>query len=504
MTDTNDDRHALSALLRTDLLAFLERAFRDIDPRNRLLIVDYVELLTEALHDVAAERNRRLIINLPPRHLKSVLASIVFPAWLLGRDPRLRIAVVSHGQGLARDLALRTLRLVTSDWYADIFPETRLRSDRAGAMDFETTEGGGRYAASLDTGVTGRGFDVIIVDDPLSAHDARSAAERERVKEAYDGMIASRLDDPGRGAIIVVHQRLHEDDLTGHLLPKGGWRHISLPLVAEEEAKYRIGSRIWTRQVGEPLVPALYSPDEIRKIRAERGEAIFATQYQQNPMASQGELLHSDHIGYFDELPAAARRITLSFDTAVKVSESASYTVCLVIGSDGYHHYVIDVMRQRLDPVQARDAAVRLTQYHKPGVILIEDASSGPGLARMLSERGHRSELRPTRGRDKEERFQTHLHMFVEGRVFVKRNEPWTVDLVNEWMRFPFGRHDDQVDAMSQYLDWFAERSRINVIAGGASSFEDRLARRMLGPPLRKGEHPMRRRNGARLPRGWF
>jgi hypothetical protein len=152
MTDTNDDRHALSALLRTDLLAFLERAFRDIDPRNRLLIVDYVELLTEALHDVAAERNRRLIINLPPRHLKSVLASIVFPAWLLGRDPRLRIAVVSHGQGLARDLALRTLRLVTSDWYADIFPETRLRPDRAGAMDFETREGGGRYAASLDTG----------------------------------------------------------------------------------------------------------------------------------------------------------------------------------------------------------------------------------------------------------------------------------------------------------------------------------------------------------------
>jgi hypothetical protein len=119
-------------------------------------------------------------------------------------------------------------------------------------------------------------------------------------------MIASRLDDPGRGAIIVEHQRLHEDDLTGHLLPKGGWRHISLPLVAEEEANYRIGSRIWTRQVGEPLVPALYPPDDIRKIRADRGEAIFATQYQQNPMASQGELLQSKHIRYFDELPAAA------------------------------------------------------------------------------------------------------------------------------------------------------------------------------------------------------
>jgi predicted phage terminase large subunit-like protein len=241
--------------------------------------------------------------------------------------------------------------------------------------------------------------------------------------------------------------------------------------------------------------------DEIRKIRAERGEAIFVTQYQQNPMASQGELPQSEHIRYFDELPAAARRITLSFDTAVKVSESASYTVCLVIGSDPYRHYVIYVMRQRLDPVQARDAALRLIQHYKPGAILIEDASSGPGLARMLSERGHRSELRPTRGRDKEERFQAHLYMFVEGRVLVKRNESWTADLVNEWMRFPFGRYDDQVDAMS---DWSAEKPMNTAIFGARPSFEDSVARRMLGPPLRKGEHPMRPRNGARPPRGRF
>jgi len=391
-------RAEYEALLRHDFASFAARCFHDLNPQAELAMNWHLEVIAAKLTAVREGKIRRLIINLPPRHLKSVLASIVFPAWLLGRDPRLRIAVVSHGQGLARDLALRTLRLVTSDWYADIFPETRLRPDQAGAMDFETSGGGGRYAASLDTGVTGRGFDVIIVDDPLSAHDARSAAGRERVKEAYDGMIASRLDDPRRGAIIVVHQRLHEDDLTGHLQPKGGWRHISLPLVAEEEANYRIGSRIWTRQVGEPLVPALYPPDDIRKIRADRGEAIFATQYQQNPMASQGELLQSEHIRYFDELPAAARRITLSFDTAVKVSESASYTVCLVIGSDGYRHYVIDVMRQRLDPVQARDAAVRLTQHYKPGVILIEDASSGPGLARMLRERaplGAEADARP-------------------------------------------------------------------------------------------------------------
>ena len=242
MNDSAAARRVLRAALATDLVAFLERAFREIDPRNTLLLHPYVEFLCAELMQVASGDERRLILNLPPRHLKSNLASVAFPAFLLGRDPHRRIAVVSHSQSIARDLALRCHRTVSSHWYQEVFPQTSLRADRNSAIDFETTAGGGRYAASFDTGITGRGFDVIIVDDPLSAHDARSAAERERVKETYHGMIASRLDDPARGAIIVVHQRLHEDDLTGDLLAKGGWRHHKLPLVAEEEAKYPIGA----------------------------------------------------------------------------------------------------------------------------------------------------------------------------------------------------------------------------------------------------------------------
>jgi predicted phage terminase large subunit-like protein len=494
MTGENSDRRVLNALLATNLLAFLERAFRDLDPRNRLLVVPFVELLVQELHDVATGATRRLIINLPPRHLKSVLVSIVFPAWLLGRDPRLRIAVISHGQSLARDLAHRTLLLVQAEWYRDVFPAMRLRASRSGTVDFETTEGGGRYAASLDTGVTGRGFDLIIVDDPLSAQDARSAAERQRNKESYDGMIASRLDDPVRGALIIVHQRLHEDDLTGYLLPKGDWRHVSLPLVAEEETAYRIGSRIWARRVDEALMPELYPPDEIKKLRAERGAAIFAAQYQQDPTASIGELLHPDHIRYFDDLPAEARRVTISVDTATKTTAGASYTVFLVIASDNRRHYIVDVLRQRLDPVQARDAAVRLIHHYRPTKILIEDASSGPGLAQMLLERGYRSELWPTRGRGKEERFEAHLHFFVDGRILVKRNQSWTIALVNEWLRFPFARHDDQVDAMSQYLERVSDHPLVNPIVVAVDGSEARAVRALFGPPPRKGEHPMRPR----------
>jgi predicted phage terminase large subunit-like protein len=499
MGDKMNNRRLLQALLATNLLAFLERAFCDLDPRNQLLTPPYLELLAEELLDVATGASRRLIINLPPRHLKSILVSVVLPAWLLGRDPRLRIAVVSHGQGLARDLALKSRRLVDFDWYRSVFPQMRLSADRAGAMDFETTQGGGRYAASVNTGITGRGFDVIIVDDPLSAQDARSAVERERVIETYETMIVSRLDDPLRGIICVVHQRMHERDLTGHLMTQGGWRQICLPLVAEEEMTYQIGSRVWTRRMNEPLIPDLYPHDVIQKIRAERGEAIFATQYQQNPTASIGELLRPEHIRYFGDLPPDARRITISIDTATKTTPSASYTVFLVIASDSRRHYIVDVLRQRIDPVEARDAAMRLIQEYRPNTILIEDASSGPGLAQMLLERGHRSELRPTRGRGKEERFEPHLHFFVEGRILVKTDQPWTTDLVNEWLRFPFSRHDDQVDAMSQYLEWLSTNRLVNPVLRGAGGAEARAARMLWnGPRLRKGEHPMRPWSGGR------
>jgi predicted phage terminase large subunit-like protein len=501
MNDSGAARRVLRAALATDLVAFLERAFREIEQGKTLLLHPYVEFLCAELMRVADGDERRLILNLPPRHLKSILASIVFPAFLLGRDPRLRIAVVSHSQSFARSLALPCHRTVSSGWYREVFPETRLRADRNSAIDFETTAGGGRYAASFETGITGRGFDVIIVDDPLSAHDARSPVERERVKETYHGMIASRLDNPARGAIIVVHQRLHEDDLSGDLLAKGGWRHHKLPLVAEEETTYQIGARLWVRSPGDVLLPELFTEEAIRRLRAEHGEALYSTQYQQNPSATEGDLIKREHIRPFQELPPGARQITLSLDTATKTNEASSFSVCLVIASDDKRHYVVDVFRARVNPIELREAVLQLITQYKPNNILIEDASSGVSLQAMLKERNHCAELRPTRGQGKEERLESVLRYFVEGRVFVKPSEPWSEELLNEWMRFPVGRHDDQVDAMSQYLAWRQENPRAPFYLAPGGTLEDRAAAKIFGSPPPKGVNPMRVPPRMRFPR---
>jgi predicted phage terminase large subunit-like protein len=489
---------AWRGILATDLYAFLERAFRDIDKRLNLIPAPYVELLTQALSDVALGKELRLIINLPPRHLKSVIASVAFPAWLLGNDPSKRIAVISHSQSLANDLAIRCHRLTEMSWYRENFPSMRLAPDRNRTLDFETTQGGGRFAASMDTGVTGRGFDVIIIDDPLSAQDARSEAARDNVISTYEAMLASRLDNPARGAVVVVHQRLHENDLSGYLLSRGGWRHISLPLVAEATTTYQLPSGLWVRRAGEPLVPEFWPPDVIRDTRA-KGAGIFAAQYQQNPSATEGDLIERRHIRTFDKLPLGAKEIVLSFDTATKTGDNSSYSVGLVIARDETRHYVIDIFRARVDPVELRDAALRLIARYRPQKILIEDASSGTSLHAMLRERNHRADLWPTRARNKEERLQSVLHYFVEGRVFIKADEVWTVDLISEWMRFPLARHDDQVDAMSQYLTWYQESRPVPFHLAKGLSQEDRVAAKFFGSPPRKGEHPMRPRHGRQF-----
>lgn len=494
----SSDLQLYRAVLKNDLLAFLEGAFPVVDNRWGLEVAPYLEYLVSELTGIAEGRETRLIINLPPRHLKSVLSSIVFVAWLLGRDPKLRIAVISHSQALASDLASKTLQLISSDFYRRVFPGLHLRDNGRKAMDFVTTQGGGRYAASLETGITGRGFDVIIIDDPISAHHVKSEKERANVNENFDTMIASRLDDQIRGAMIVVGQRMHEDDLSGNLLQKGGWKHVCLPLVAEEAASYAFGKSCWDRTVGEPLLASQWPEPIIQRKREEVGAPIFAAQYQQNPSAAFGELIRPDQILHFSDLPPDARRMTLSWDTAVKTGSDNSYTVCLVIARDARRHYVVDVLRARVDPVQMRDAALGLIKAYKPSKILIEDASSGTGLASMLAERGHQTELRPTGGRGKEERLESQLHMFAQHLVLIKRNQPWTVELESELMRFPFGKHNDQVDALTQYLAWIAESPMTNPVVMGAGGKESRIERALSGRPwpVAKGDNPLRPRGG--------
>ena len=228
----NRDRDLLIAILHEDFLAFVARAFDEVEPRVKLAVENYIRLLAHELTALAAGDTKRLILNLPPCHLKSLLTSVFLPAWMLGRDPRLRFIIVSHQMDLATLFSRLIRQIIASDWYAEVFRRTRLSPDHNTASEFITTVGGSVRATSINAGVTGHGADVIIVDDPLDANDATSEAARTNVIAFFNQALISRLDDPKSGRIVVVAQRLHDEDLPGHLLRSDVWKHVCLPFIA--------------------------------------------------------------------------------------------------------------------------------------------------------------------------------------------------------------------------------------------------------------------------------
>src|SRR6202035_1677762 len=244
------------AVLRSDLGYFAERCFYQLNPQATFLMNWHLEVIAAKLVAVREGKIRRLIINLPPRHLKSLLASIAFPAWCLGHDPSAQILCCSYGQDLADKLARDCRSIMLSQWYRQIFP-TRLAAHRQAVQEFLTTRQGYRLATSNGGVLTGRGADIILIDDPLKPEEALSDARRQATNEWYDHTLYSRQNDKRHGAIVVIMQRLHEDDLVGHVLGQEPWEVLSFPAIAEVDEIHEIetiwGPRCFARRQGEAL-----------------------------------------------------------------------------------------------------------------------------------------------------------------------------------------------------------------------------------------------------------
>src|SRR5881275_127095 len=220
------------AILRSDLGYFAQRCFSELNPQAPFAMNWHIEVIAAKLAAVRAGKIRRLIINLPPRHLKSLMASVAFPAWCLGLDPSAQILCVSYAQDLADKLARDCRGIMMSPWYRRIFP-TRLAPHRQAVQEFITTDQGYRLATSTGGVLTGRGADIILIDDPLKPEEALSEAQRQAANEWYDHTLYSRLNDKRHGAIVIIMQRLHEDDLIGHVLAQEGWEVLSFPAIAD-------------------------------------------------------------------------------------------------------------------------------------------------------------------------------------------------------------------------------------------------------------------------------
>jgi len=268
--DRSTDPSILRAVLRQDPGTFVAKVFQTVSPGDVYLDNWHIDAIVHQLMLVHGGSIRRLIITQPPRSLKSICTSVAFVAWCLGHDPTKRFACASYSLELAATFARQFRAVVTSDWYRDLFPAMRLAKDTE--AECVTTNGGGRFAVAVGGSFTGRRADVIIIDDALKADEAQSEKARRAVNEWYGTTLLSRLDDKKTGSIIVVAQRLHEDDLPGQLLRNGGWQHVDLPAIAEEDQEIPIGpDSVHHRKKGEALHPEREPIEVLEKIKSEMG-----------------------------------------------------------------------------------------------------------------------------------------------------------------------------------------------------------------------------------------
>jgi predicted phage terminase large subunit-like protein len=459
----------LQALLASNLTSFTEFAFGVVRPDILFKPNWHLEAVTYKLSQIANGEVRRLIVTLPPRNLKSLCASVALPAWFLGRNPSERVVVVSYSDFLARSHANDFRLLVNHPTYQAAFPAMRLARDTD--REIVTTKRGKRIATSIDGTLTGLGGNLIIIDDPLKLGDAMSEAVRTRVIEWYRSTLLSRGDDKSAARIVLVMQRVHQNDLAGYLQEQGGFEVLNLPAIAQREETFRLGNgRTYTRQRGELLHPEQEPAHVLAELKREMGPIAFSAQYQQSPIPPGGTIIKRKWLAPYDEIhQQAGDRIIMSWDIALSETETGDYSACVVLLRRREVFYILEVVRGRFpfDLLKRKVMEVK-KRYGSPSTLLVEDSPISRGLIQSLREQSiNVTAYKPDT--DKRARVIAQSDLFAGGSVRFPRRAPWLEDFTAELLAFP-GRHDDQVDALTQGLAWGRQR-RGEVSTGFVTGF---------------------------------
>jgi predicted phage terminase large subunit-like protein len=328
-------------------------------------------------------------------------------------------------------------------------------------QEFITTAQGYRLATSTGGVLTGRGADIILIDDPLKPEEALSDAQRQAANEWYDHTLYSRQNDKRRGAIVVIMQRLHEDDPVGHVLAQEAWEVVRFPAIAEADEMHEIetiwGPRSFSRRQGEALHPEREPLDTLDRIRRTIGEYNFAGQYQQTPAPLGGGMVKAEWFKRYgaNERPERFEHIVQSWDTANKVTELSDFSACTTWGIRGKDLYLLNVLRKRLEYPALKRAVREQHSLFNAKVVLVEDKASGTQLIQELIADGCHAVTRYQPECDKVMRLHAQTAIIENGFVHLPEAAPWLAEYLHEMAVFPKGKHDDQVDSTAQFLDWF-------------------------------------------------
>ena len=456
---TNEDISVFYGQASQDLIDFCIATDRNYDPQW------FHESIASALQKLESREIKRLIMEMPPRHGKSQLTTVNFPAWYLGRRPEERIITASYSDDLARKFGAEARDLMETEYYRNIFPNVFLRQDSRAKDYWRTNQGGGYMATGVGGAATGFGANCLVIDDAVrNAEDADSEVKRETVWNWYTSVARTRLEKDG--VIVVIMTRWHSDDLIGRILERealGGekWHRITFPAIAEVNDRYR--------DVGEALWPGKYDEKALKDIRHDIGERAWHSLYQQTPIASETQIFRPEWMKKeFDpaELDGKVLNRYITIDTADTDREGADYIGVTVVDWDSENRwYFTFVKRYRLNILGLVDLVFNLWEEWKPQKIGVEKKSFEDQLKPLLDEQKEERGVFPVvvqledRGRRKEARIIGALQgRFEKEKIYFKRNaKDDTQAMKRELFDFPKGRNDDLIDAAA-YVEQIGQR----------------------------------------------
>jgi predicted phage terminase large subunit-like protein len=438
------------------------KAWPILEPATPFVANWHIDLLCEYLEAVTAGDIRNLLINVPPRSMKSLLVSVLWPTWEWLTRPSSRWICASYAESLALKHSVDRRTVIQSPWYQSRWGhEVQLADDQNVKGEFQNTARGVMIATSVNGSITGKGGDRIIVDDLHNPQQAESDTQRETAVTYFRTTLSTRLDNKRTGAIVVVMQRLHERDLAAFCMDLG-YTHVCLPAEAEirTEITFPRSRKTFVRERGDLLWPLREGADELAMQKRLLGSAAFAGQYQQRPTPPGGALFQSNWFQYYDELPRKLTQITISWDMAFKNKPENDYVVGLVGGCDGANRYIMDRVKGQWSFSQTCKQVERLAEKYPEATIVIEDTANGPAIIDTLTPRvGRIVAIQPDGG--KLARAHAVQPLVEGGNVFLPNPRPhgrllperaWVEDFVHQLITFPYGAHDDDVDAFTQLL----------------------------------------------------
>ena len=406
------------------------------------------KIINKKFNDLAEGKIKRLIINMPPRHTKSEFASYLLPAWMIGKNPKLKIIQATHTADLAIDFGRKTKNLVDEPSYRELFP-TRLQEDSQAAGKWKTEQGGEYFAAGVGGAITGRGADLLIIDDPHKEQDIRADGKAfEKAMNWYTAGPRQRLQ-PG-GSIVIVMTRWSTKDVTGQLLKAQGeegsdqWEVVELPALLPN---------------GEPVWPEYWTTEELLKTKASIPVSNWNAQYMQSPTGDEGALIKREWWqDWTKKHPPKIDYIIQSYDTAFTKGTKSDYSAITTWGvfeteEDGQNIILLDAFKDRYEFPELRRVAYAQYLEWKPDMVIIEAKASGLPLTHELRQMDIPViNFTPSRGNDKHVRVNAVAPLFESGKIWAPMHEHFAQEVVEECASFPFGEHDDYVDSTTQAI----------------------------------------------------